>query len=127
MSLLLLAFVATANALIHDNNTVSAPNTAASQVTAFAYGFPDCVSGPLSNNTVCDTTKDPVTRAKALVSLFTTTELIQNSVHEADGVPRLGLPPYNWWSEAGHGVAWTGPGVSFADSGPFSYATSVCS
>jgi beta-D-xylosidase 4 len=27
-------------------------------------------------------------------------------------------------SEALHGVAWTGPGVSFADSGDFSFATS---
>ncbi|KAJ6587125.1 glycoside hydrolase family 3 protein [Mycena vulgaris] len=122
--LLLLAFAAAANAFVHDNNTVSGPNTAASQVSAFAYGFPDCVNGPLKHNAVCDTTKDPVTRAKAVVSLFTTTELIQNSVHQADGVPRLGLPQYNWWSEASHGVAWTGPGVSFADSGPFSYATS---
>ncbi|KAJ7163622.1 glycoside hydrolase family 3 protein [Mycena crocata] len=122
--LVLLPFAVAANALIHSNKTISGPNTAASQVAAFAYGWPDCVNGPLKNNTVCDTTKDPITRAKAVISLFTTTELIQNSVHEADGVPRLGLPPYNWWSEASHGVAWTGPGVSFAPSGPFSYATS---
>jgi beta-D-xylosidase 4 len=91
---------------------------------------------------VCDTSSDPVARAKAVIALFTDEELIHNSVHESDGVPRLGLPPYNWWSEASHGVAWTvgfcsllsqflinthvqGPGVSFAESGPFSYATSV--
>ncbi|KAF7376335.1 Glycoside hydrolase family 3 protein [Mycena sanguinolenta] len=121
----LLAFAAVANAAFtHDNNTVSGPNTAASQVVPFTYDFVDCVNGPLSNNSICDPNKDPVTRAQALVSLFTTTELIENSVHEADGVPRLGLPAYNWWSEALHGVAWTGPGVSFAASGPFSYATS---
>ncbi|KAJ7828253.1 glycoside hydrolase family 3 protein [Mycena olivaceomarginata] len=86
--------------------------------------FPDCVNGPLKNNAVCDTSQDPVTRAKAVIALFTDEELIHNSVHQSDGVPRLGLPPYNWWSEASHGVAWTGPGVSFAKSGPFSYATS---
>ncbi|KAJ6630581.1 glycoside hydrolase family 3 protein [Mycena sp. CBHHK59/15] len=122
--LLLLALAASANALVHSNNTVSGATTAASPIAAFAYGFPDCVNGPLANNTVCDTTKDPVTRAKAVIALFTTSELIANSVHEADGVPRLGLPSYNWWSEASHGVSWTGPGVSFADSGDFSYATS---
>ncbi|KAJ7772573.1 glycoside hydrolase family 3 protein [Mycena maculata] len=120
----LLALAAVANALVHSNDTVSEPNTAASQVTPFAYGFPDCVNGPLKGNAVCDTSLDPVTRAQAVISLFNTTELIENSVHESDGVPRLGLPPYNWWSEGSHGVAWTGPGVSFAASGDFSYATS---
>ena len=39
------------------------------------------------------------------------------------GVPRLGLPAYQWWSEALHGVAGS-PGVSFARSGDFSCATS---
>ncbi|KAJ7680539.1 glycoside hydrolase family 3 protein [Mycena polygramma] len=123
--LLLLAFVAVANAALSHNKTVISGATKPLPASeAFAYGFPDCVNGPLKNNTVCDTTKDPITRAKAVIALFTTTELIHNSVHQADGVPRLGLPQYNWWSEASHGVAWTGPGVSFADSGPFSYATS---
>ncbi|KAK8061341.1 hypothetical protein PG994_007707 [Apiospora phragmitis] len=37
--------------------------------------------------------------------------------------PRLGLPAYEWWQEALHGVAGS-PGVSFAPSGNFSYATS---
>ncbi|KAJ7902063.1 glycoside hydrolase family 3 protein [Mycena olivaceomarginata] len=114
----LLALAGAAAGLIHSNNTISQPNTDSSQASLFAYGFPDCVNGPLKDNL------DPVARAKAVIALFTDEELIHNSVHESDGVPRLGLPPYNWWSEASHGVAWTGPGVSFAESGPFSYATS---
>ena len=64
------------------------------------YGFPDCVNGPLSNNTVCDTSKDAITRATALIDLWTDAELISNSVHGSPGVPRLGIPPYIWWSEA---------------------------
>ena len=36
--------------------------------------FPDCMSGPLSNNTVCDTSADPVTRATALVKAMTLEE-----------------------------------------------------
>jgi beta-D-xylosidase 4 len=35
----------------------------------------------------------------------------------------LGLPKYDWWNEALHGVAFS-PGVHFADSGEFSSATS---
>ncbi|CAK5265376.1 unnamed protein product [Mycena citricolor] len=85
--------------------------------------FPDCVNGPLANNTVCDTSKDPITRAQALVAVMTTTELINNTVHMAAGVARLGIPKYDWWSEALHGIS-TVHGVKFAASGNFSYATS---
>ncbi|KAG6919305.1 hypothetical protein DXG01_007438 [Tephrocybe rancida] len=87
------------------------------------YTFPDCTNGPLKLNTVCDRTKDPTTRAKALIALFTVDELIANTGNLSPGVPRLGLPSYQWWSEALHGVAYS-PGTAFADSGNFSSATS---
>ncbi|KAJ7695694.1 beta-xylosidase [Mycena rosella] len=90
---------------------------------AAGYSFPDCVNGPLANTTVCSTSADPITRAKALIAMFNTTELIANTDNGSPGVPRLGLPAYNWWSEALHGVA-SSPGVSFAPSGQFSFATS---
>ena len=85
--------------------------------------LPDCSKGPLSKIGVCDTTLDPTSRAKALVEAFTFEEKINNTQNNSPGVPRLGLPPYNWWSEALHGVA-DFEGVSFAPNGPFSYATS---
>ncbi|KAJ7855969.1 beta-xylosidase [Mycena olivaceomarginata] len=89
-----------------------------------AYSFPDCVGGPLANTTVCDTSASPTTRAKALIAMFTTAELVANTVNMSPGVSRLGLPAYNWWSEALHGVAGS-PGVSFAPAGQdFSFATS---
>ncbi len=65
----------------------------------WGYSFPDCANGPLQNNSVCDTSLDPVTRAKALVGLFTVDELISNTDNGSPGVPRLGLPSYQWWSE----------------------------
>ncbi|KDQ58994.1 glycoside hydrolase family 3 protein [Jaapia argillacea MUCL 33604] len=68
-------------------------------------------------------TQDAVTRAQAVVDLFTVPELINNTVNGSPGVPRLGLPAYQWWSEALHGVAQS-PGVNFSTSGNFSYATS---
>ena len=67
---------------------------------ARAYAFPDCVNGPLAKTTVCDTSKDSITRATALISMFNTTELISNTDNGSPGVSRLGLPAYNWWSEA---------------------------
>ncbi|CAI4211083.1 unnamed protein product [Parascedosporium putredinis] len=85
--------------------------------------FPDCASGPLASNKVCDTTLDPYTRAKALVEAMNLQEKIANSEAEAPGIQRLGLPKYTWWNEALHGVA-RSRGVSFRQNGEFSYATS---
>ncbi|KAI8018674.1 putative beta-D-xylosidase 5 [Camellia lanceoleosa] len=52
-------------------------------------------------------------RVKDLISRLTIEEKVQQLINDAPGVPRLGLPPYEWWSEALHGVARTGPGVHF--------------
>ncbi|KDR83517.1 hypothetical protein GALMADRAFT_649372 [Galerina marginata CBS 339.88] len=90
---------------------------------ALTYTFPDCTVAPLKGNGVCDTTKDATTRARAIVELFTVEELMANTVNLSPGVSRLGLPSYQWWSEALHGVAGS-PGVTFAASGNFSFATS---
>ncbi|KAI0162103.1 glycoside hydrolase superfamily [Xylariaceae sp. FL1272] len=91
--------------------------------SGFARDFPNCQSGALASNKVCDTTLDPWTRAAALVAAFTTSEKISNSWDNSPGVSRLGLPAYEWWQEALHGVA-RSRGVQFATSGEFSYATS---
>ncbi|KAF7291729.1 Glycoside hydrolase family 3 protein [Mycena chlorophos] len=89
--------------------------------------FPERVAGFLFSHspltTVCDTTKSASTRAASLIANFTTDELIANTQYTAPGVARLGLPAYTWWTEALHGVALS-PGVTFASSGNFSYATS---
>ncbi|KAI1867610.1 hypothetical protein JX265_007412 [Neoarthrinium moseri] len=90
---------------------------------AAGHLFPDCEKGPLANNTVCDMTASVSDRAKALVAAFTTEEKFQLVVSTSPGVPRLGLPSYEWWQEALHGVA-SSPGVLFAPSGDYSYATS---
>ncbi|ERT01707.1 hypothetical protein HMPREF1624_00001 [Sporothrix schenckii ATCC 58251] len=46
---------------------------------------------------------------------------VTSVVSKSPGVSRIGLPSYNWWSEALHGVA-SAPGVSFA--APFNVSTS---
>ncbi|KFK42187.1 hypothetical protein AALP_AA2G222800 [Arabis alpina] len=52
-------------------------------------------------------------RAKDLVSRLTVDEKISQLVNTAPGIPRLGIPAYEWWSEALHGVAGVGPGIRF--------------
>ncbi|KAM3578675.1 hypothetical protein VKS41_008875 [Umbelopsis sp. WA50703] len=67
--------------------------------------FPDCSSAPLKSNGVCDTSLSVQARASALIANFTLAEKVANLVNDAAGVPRLGLPPYEWWNEALHGFA----------------------
>jgi beta-D-xylosidase 4 len=51
-------------------------------------------------------------------------EKLDNLNDIANGSARLGLPRFEWWSEALHGVASGGPGVNFSTSGNYSFATS---
>ncbi|KAL2021303.1 hypothetical protein VTK56DRAFT_7274 [Thermocarpiscus australiensis] len=74
--------------------------------------YPDCGNGLLAQNKVCDKTLPPAERAAALVAAMTDEEKLQNLVSNSTGAPRIGLPPYNWWSEALHGVAYA-PGTRF--------------
>ncbi|KAH7029764.1 beta-glucosidase [Microdochium trichocladiopsis] len=79
--------------------------------------FPDCAKGPLSNNTVCNTSAGITERARALVAAFTNEEKFDLVNNASPGVPRLGLPSYQWWlclptEEALHGLA-SSPGVTF--------------
>lgn len=86
------------------------------------HAFPDCMSGPLSNNTVCDRTADPLTRATALINTLTIEEKLANTDQKSPGAPRIGLPPYTWWNEALHGVA-ASFGIEFSEDGEWSHAT----
>ncbi|HEX3843661.1 MAG TPA: glycoside hydrolase family 3 N-terminal domain-containing protein, partial [Steroidobacteraceae bacterium] len=52
-----------------------------------------------------DTSLPPQTRAADLVHRMTLQEKVSQLVNGARAIPRLGVPSYNWWSEALHGVA----------------------
>ncbi|KAI1759195.1 glycoside hydrolase family 3 protein [Hypoxylon sp. FL1150] len=95
-----------------------------SGVLAVGHIFPDCRTGPLATNDVCNKGLTIRERAQALVAALETEEKYGLLVSSSPGVEeRLGLPSYQWWQEALHGVA-SSPGVNFADTGDFSYATS---
>ncbi|KAK2999380.1 hypothetical protein RJ639_023945 [Escallonia herrerae] len=61
----------------------------------------------------CRTSLPISQRARDLVSRLTLDEKVAQLVNTAPAIPRLGVPAYEWWSEALHGVADAGYGIQF--------------
>ncbi|KAI7739360.1 hypothetical protein M8C21_010703 [Ambrosia artemisiifolia] len=70
----------------------------------------------------CNTTLSLHLRAHSLLSLLSLSDKINRLSNNDTGIPHLGVPSYEWWSESLHGIASNGPGVSFSD-GPVPAAT----
>ncbi|MCL1869250.1 MAG: glycoside hydrolase family 3 C-terminal domain-containing protein [Promicromonosporaceae bacterium] len=51
--------------------------------------------------------------ARELVSQMTLEEKVSQMMHSAAPVERLGIPAYNWWNEALHGIARSGTATVF--------------
>lgn len=60
-----------------------------------------------------DPTKDVNERVEDLISKLTLIEKVAQMNHPTQGVPRLHIPSYNYWSEALHGVARNGKATVF--------------
>ncbi len=60
-----------------------------------------------------DTTLSAQERAEDLVSRMTLEEKASQLRYDAPAVERLGIPAYNWWNEALHGVARAGTATMF--------------
>ena len=60
-----------------------------------------------------DPAQPPTARVQDLLSRMTLEEKASMMENTTPGVPRLGIPKYNWWSEALHGVANTGVATVF--------------
>ena len=80
-----------------------------------------CDVAPLQGSTLCDESRSTQERAYWIVNQLTLDEKISITQNGADAVSRMGLPAYQWWSEALHGVG-RSPGVTFDSATP--YATS---
>src|SRR5689334_8405302 len=52
-------------------------------------------------------------RIDDLVARLTLAEKISQLVHENNAIERLGIPAYNWWNEACHGVGRNGRATVF--------------
>ena len=57
--------------------------------------------------------KKAETAARELVSQMTLEEKASQLRYDSPAIPRLGVPAYNWWNEALHGVARAGVATSF--------------
>jgi beta-glucosidase len=53
------------------------------------------------------------TRVDLLMDNLTLREKVSQMMNDPPSIPRLGIPAYEWWSEALHGVAWSGNATVF--------------
>ena len=59
------------------------------------------------------TREEAVRLAERLVGQMTIEEMISQLSYDAPAIDRLGIPAYNWWNEALHGVARAGTATVF--------------
>ncbi|KAH8801465.1 exo-1,4-beta-xylosidase xlnD [Xylogone sp. PMI_703] len=89
--------------------------------TAF---IPACQTQFLCSHQVCYTSLSIAARVSSPVNSLTVEEKILNLIDASAGSTHLGLPSYEWWNEATHGVG-SATGVQFTTKpANFSYATS---
>jgi len=69
--------------------------------------------GGLTNLPFRNSAMDLDKRVEDLVSRLTTEEKIAQLFNDAPAIERLGIPAYNWWNEALHGVARAGDATVF--------------
>uniref|UniRef100_A0A2C9WG90 Fibronectin type III-like domain-containing protein n=2 Tax=Manihot esculenta TaxID=3983 RepID=A0A2C9WG90_MANES len=79
----------------------------------------DVVTNPsLASFGFCNTSLGFSDRVVDLVKRLTLQEKIGFLVDKSASVSRLGIPNYNWWSEALHGVSYVGHGTNFSNVVP---------
>ncbi len=66
-----------------------------------------------AQSTYRDVSAAPEARAADLVSRMTLEEKVGQMMNSAPAIPRLGIPAYDWWNEALHGVARAGLATVF--------------
>ncbi|PWA97430.1 Fibronectin type III-like domain-containing protein [Artemisia annua] len=72
----------------------------------------------LKNFAFCNPSLNVTTRVNDLINRLTLEEKIGYLVNNASSIQCLGIPGYNWWSEALHGVSNVGPATYFSNVVP---------
>ncbi len=81
-------------------------------------GDDDCPGGRATGPVACpwrDPALPTAQRVDALIAQMTIEEKASQLVNQARAISRLGVPAYNWWSEALHGVANNGFATVFPE------------
>jgi len=79
------------------------------------FSFPQSVCTP-ATCAYLNPTLAPEARARDIVARMTVQEEVSQTMNQAAAIPRLGVPEYEWWSEALHGVARNGVATNFPQS-----------
>jgi xylan 1,4-beta-xylosidase len=74
----------------------------------------DASNATVATYAFCDRSASLSARAGDLVSRLSLAEKVGFLVDKQAALPRLGIPAYEWWSEALHGVSYVGPGTKFS-------------
>ena len=69
----------------------------------------------VTNYPLCKTSLPIRVKVNDLTGRLALKEKAQQLVSKASGVPGLGIPSYEWWSKALHGVSNVGPRTRFED------------
>ena len=80
--------------------------------------LPSCIAAQPSQSTLpldLDPTLPVSARVDDLLARMTLEEKTSQLVNQSRGIPRLGIPEYDWWSEALHGVARAGTATVFPE------------
>jgi beta-glucosidase len=68
---------------------------------------------PFDRSLLADSSLSEDQRIDALLNCLTLDEKVGQMMHHAPAIERLGIPAYNWWNEALHGVARAGVATVF--------------
>ncbi|MHB8653753.1 MAG: glycoside hydrolase family 3 C-terminal domain-containing protein [Terriglobia bacterium] len=77
-------------------------------ITCFAFIASAATAQDVAKLPYMNPSLTPQERAADVVSRMTLQEKASQLTNESRAIPRLGIPSYNWWSEALHGVASNG-------------------
>ncbi|KAL5058248.1 hypothetical protein RYX36_029852 [Vicia faba] len=116
-------------AIIHDRQGYAKTPEDAVADTLKAGMDVECAYKPITNPltksySFCNLNLPIIERAKDIVSKLTLDEKLSQLVNTTPSIPRLGIPSYQWWSEALHGVANAGKGIRLNGNVSIKAATS---